>query len=41
MAESFLGSLKKERIKKHIYITRAMAMADSDEYIEIFYNRIR
>ncbi|MBX3327824.1 MAG: IS3 family transposase [Nitrospira sp.] len=41
VAESFFSSLKKEQIKKRIYITRAMAMADSDEYIETFYNRIR
>jgi putative transposase len=41
VAESFFSSLKKERIKKHIYITRAMAMADIDEYIETFYNPIR
>lgn len=41
VAESFFSSLKKERIKKRIYITRAMARADIDEYIETFYNRIR
>lgn len=41
VAESFFSSLKKERIKKRIYITRAMAIADIDEYIEIFYNRIQ
>jgi putative transposase len=41
VAESFFSSLKKERIKKRIYTTRAMAMADIDEYIETFYNRIR
>lgn len=41
MAESFFSSLKQERIKKRIYITRTMAMADIDEYIETFYNRIR
>ncbi|MBS0167547.1 MAG: IS3 family transposase, partial [Nitrospira sp.] len=39
VAESFFSSLKKERIKKHIYITQAMG--DSDEYIETFYHRIR
>ncbi|MDI3463531.1 MAG: Transposase [Nitrospira sp.] len=41
VAESFFSSLKKERIKKRIYITRAMAIADIDEYIETFSNRIR
>jgi putative transposase len=41
VAESFFSSLKKERIKKCIYRTRAMAIADIDEYIETFYNRIR
>ena len=41
VAESFFSSLKKERIKKRIYRTRAMAMADIDEYIETFYNPIR
>ena len=41
VAESFFSSLKKERIKKRIYRTRAMAIADIDEYIETFYNRIR
>lgn len=41
VAESFFSSLKKERIKKRIYITRAMATAEIDEYIETFYNPIR
>lgn len=41
VAESFFSNLKKKRIKKRIYRTRAMARADIDEYIETFYNRIR
>jgi putative transposase len=41
VAESFFGSLKKERIKKHIYNTRALATADISDYIEGFYNRTR
>jgi putative transposase len=41
VAESFFGSLKKERIRKRIYKTRALARADVFDYIEIFYNRKR
>ena len=41
VAESFFGSLKKERIKKHIYKTRALATDDISDYIEAFYNRTR
>lgn len=41
VAESFFSSLKKERVKKHIYKTREMARADIFDYIEVFYNRIR
>ena len=41
VAESFFGSLKKERIKKHIYKNRALAVADISDYIESFYNRAR
>jgi len=41
VAESFFGSLKKERIKKRIYKTREMAKADIFNYIEVFYNRQR
>lgn len=41
VAESFFSSLKKERIKKRIYRTRAMAIADIAEYSDTFYNRIR
>jgi len=38
VAESFFSSLKKERIKKHIYRTRALARADIADYIDGFYN---
>lgn len=38
VAESFFGSLKKERIKKRIYRNRDVATADVSDYIESFYN---
>jgi len=41
VAESFFGSLKKERIKKHIYKNRDLGNADVADYIENFYNRTR
>ena len=41
VAESFFGSLKKERIKKHIYKDRELANEDIADYIEVFYNRTR
>ena len=41
VAESFFGSLKKKRIKKHIYKNRELAVTDVAEYIETFYNRSR
>jgi putative transposase len=41
VAESFFSSLKKERIKKHIYKNRELAAADVADYIECFYNRTR
>lgn len=41
VAESFFGSLKKERIKKRIYRNRDLATADVADYIESFYNRKR
>ena len=41
VAEFFLSSLKKERIKRHIYATRQDAKSDVFDYIEGFYNRIR
>lgn len=41
VAEAFFGSLKKERVKKQIYKTRALAEADVADYIDTFYNRSR
>ena len=41
VAESFFGSLKKERIKKQIYKNRELAIADVASYIDGFYNRTR
>jgi putative transposase len=41
VAESFFSALKKERIKRRIYPTRAMATTDVFDYIEMFYNPIR
>jgi putative transposase len=41
VAESFFGSLKKERIKKHIYKDRDLATQDIADYIDAFYNRTR
>lgn len=41
VAESFFGSLKKERIKKKIYKDREAATKDIADYIEAFYNRTR
>ncbi len=41
VAESFFSSLKKERIKKHIYTNREQAIGDVADYIETFYNRLR
>ena len=41
VAESFFGALKKERIKRRIYPTRAAAASDVFDYIEMFYNPIR
>jgi putative transposase len=41
VAESFFSSLKKERIKKHIYKNRDLATADITDYIESFYNGSR
>jgi putative transposase len=41
VVESFFSSLKKERIKKHIYRSRELALADIAEYIDDFYNRTR
>jgi putative transposase len=41
VAESFFSSLKKERIKKQIYKTRELAIAEVADYIDTFYNRAR
>lgn len=41
VAESFFSSLKKERIKKHIYKDRDLANEDIADYIDAFYNRTR
>lgn len=41
VAESFFGSLKKERIKKYIYRNRDLANEDINDYIEALSNRIR
>ncbi len=40
MAESFISSLKKGRIRKRIYKTRDLARADIFDYIEVFYNLV-
>lgn len=37
VAESFFQLLKRERIKKRIYLTREIAKQDIFNYIEIFY----
>jgi len=41
VAESFFGSLKKERVRRRIYPTRKEARADLFDYIELFYNPTR
>ncbi len=41
VVESFFSSLKKERIKRKIYVTREEAKSEIFEYIEVFYNRKR
>jgi putative transposase len=41
VVESFLGSLKKERIKKQLYKNRSLAEADVRDYTETFYNPSR
>jgi transposase InsO family protein len=41
VVESFFSSLKKERIKKHIYKNRELAIAAIADYIDTFYNRTR
>jgi putative transposase len=41
VAESFFQRLKRERIKKRIYLTREIAKQDIFNYIEMFYNSVR
>jgi putative transposase len=41
VAESFFGSLKKERVKKQIYKNRQVALAGIADYIEAFSNSTR
>ena len=41
VTESFLSSLKKERIRIRTYKTRDLARADIFDYIEVFHNRAR
>jgi len=41
VAESFFSSLRKERIKRHIYATRLDSKSDVFDYIEVFCNRVR
>ena len=38
-AESFFGLLKRERVNRRKYVTRAQARADVFDYIERFYNQ--
>lgn len=39
--ESFFSSLKKEKIRRHIFRTRQEAKAEIFDYVEVFYNRAR
>ncbi|MDT3778656.1 IS3 family transposase [Nitrospira sp. MA-1] len=39
--ESFFGTLKKEKIRRHIFKTREAARAEIFDYIEVFYHRAR
>ena len=41
VVESFFGVLKRERVNRVSYRTRADAQSDVFEYIEVFYNRKR
>ena len=41
VAESFFATLKRERVHRQYYRTRAEAIADIFQYIEVFYNRQR
>lgn len=38
VAESFFKTLKKELVRKHIFLTREVAASKIFEYIEMFYN---
>ncbi len=41
VAESFFKTLKKELVRKQIFLTRAIAASKIFEYIEMFYNSKR
>ncbi len=41
VAESFFQLLKRERIRRHTYLTRDAARLDVFDYIEMFYNPTR
>lgn len=41
VAESFFQLLKRERIKRRIYVTREQARSEVLNYIEMFYNSRR
>jgi putative transposase len=41
VAESFFQLLKRERIRRRIYVDREQARRDVFDYIEMFYNPIR
>jgi len=41
VAESFFQLLKRERIKRQLYLTRDDARGDIIDYIELFYNSRR
>ena len=41
VAESFFKTLKKELVRKHVFITREVAKSKIFEYIEMFYNSKR
>ncbi|MDR7068123.1 transposase InsO family protein [Pseudoxanthomonas japonensis] len=41
VAESFFSVLKKERIKRPVYPTRATATSVVFDYVEMFYSSIR
>lgn len=41
VAESFLSSMIKERIRKRVYKSRELARDEVIDYIEVFYNNTR